>query len=91
MRNDSHTVTAPTLRDAFHRELAAALDSHKHDPAELAALVSWIVDMTETELEPALQLRTAAIRRLRAEGFTLAELAELTGLSRARIDQIAKR
>jgi hypothetical protein len=43
----------------------------------------------EAQAEVARRMRDEAIRRAKAEGLTLAELAAISGLSRARIQQLA--
>ena len=53
--------------------------------------LSWLLDSIQTELLPNVSAaRVAAVRQLRLEGYTLAEIAAELGLSRARIDVIAK-
>jgi DNA-directed RNA polymerase specialized sigma24 family protein len=61
------------------------------DPFLRAKGISWLLDSIQTELLPnASAARVAAVRQLRLEGYTLAEIAAELGLSRARIDMIAK-
>jgi DNA-directed RNA polymerase specialized sigma24 family protein len=91
MRTTPHTVTDETARATIRAALADALDTVSDEPERTICLAAWILETVEEDLEPIRTARAAAVRQLRAEGFTLAELAELSGLSRARIDQIAKR
>jgi hypothetical protein len=61
------------------------------DPFLRAKGLSWLLDSIQTELLPNVSAaRVAAIRQLRLEGYTLAQIAAELGLSRARIDVIAK-
>jgi DNA-directed RNA polymerase specialized sigma24 family protein len=61
------------------------------DPMLRALAMSWLLDSIQSELIPRVSaVRVAAVRQLRMEGFTLAEIAAELGLSRARIDMIAK-
>lgn len=61
------------------------------DPMLRALAMSWLLDSIQSVLVPNVSaVRVAAVRQLRMEGFTLAEIAAELGLSRARIDMIAK-
>lgn len=81
---DLELLTA--LRDGIARNL----DAYRADPAHVARFVSWAHAALEDALEDARTARLVALRQLRAEGFTLEELAEISGLSRARVHQLLR-
>ena len=86
----SHSVTNMKLQAQLQQvcdDWVASMD----DPMLRALAMSWLLDSIQSELIPHVSgIRVAAVRQLRMEGFTLAEIAAELGLSRARIDMIAK-
>jgi hypothetical protein len=86
----THSVTNMSLEAQLQQacdDWIGSLD----DPFLRAKGISWLLDSIQTELLPnASAARVAAVRQLRLEGYTLAEIAAELGLSRARIDMIAK-
>ena len=86
----THTVTNMKLQAQLQQvcdDWIASMD----DPMLRALAMSWLLDSIQSELIPHVSaVRVAAVRQLRMEGFTLAEIAAELSLSRARIDMIAK-
>jgi DNA-directed RNA polymerase sigma subunit (sigma70/sigma32) len=86
----THSVTNVKLQEQLQKvcdDWIATLD----DPMLRALAMSWLLDSIQSELVPNVSaVRVAAVRQLRMQGFTLAELGAELGLSRARIDKIAK-
>lgn len=86
----THSVTNMSLEAQLQQacdDWIGSLD----DPFLRAKGISWLLDSIQTELLPnASAARVAAVRQLRLEGYTLAQIAAELGLSRARIDMIAK-
>jgi hypothetical protein len=86
----THAITNPKLEAQLQKvcdDWIATLE----DPMLRALGVSWLLDSVQSELIPNVSaVRVAAVRQLRMEGFTLAEIGAELGLSRARIDKIAK-
>ena len=89
MRSEDHQLRNPELQAQFREMVTVWVDSMT-DPMSTAQAVSWLVDMVETEMEPLMQKRVAAIRRLWMDGHSLREIADQVGLSRARVHQIAR-
>lgn len=91
MRSNSHHLQNPKMAETVAATFAKFLGQFDGDPLATAQAVGWLLDMTDEALEPARVARVAAIRRLRADGWTLAEIATETGLTRARVHAIAER
>lgn len=89
MRN-IHSLTNPPLE----KQLSSLCDewlSQFDDPIAVAQAAGWLLDLLQTELGPSItSRRVQAVRQLRLEGFTLAEIGAQLNLTRARIDTIAK-
>lgn len=60
------------------------------DPESVALAAGWLLAELSELVDKISIERVAAVRALRAEGWSLAEIGFSLGLSRARIDQIAK-
>lgn len=89
MRDNTHKVTNRALQDDLRRlcdEWLTPMD----DPILEAQAAGWLLDVFQTDLVPHVSsFRVRSVRRLRSQGFTLAEIGAELGLSRARIDRIA--
>ena len=86
----THSVTNMNLEAQLQQACDDWIES-LDDPFLRAKGLSWLLDSIQTELLPNVSAaRVAAIRQLRLEGYTLAQIAAELGLSRARIDMIAK-
>ncbi len=86
----THSVTNMSLEAQLQQACDDWIES-LDDPFLRAKGLSWLLDSIQTELLPNVSAaRVAAIRQLRLEGYTLAQIAAELGLSRARIDVIAK-
>ena len=89
MRDNTHKVTNQTLQDSLNR-LCDEWLSGMDDPILQAQAVGWLLDVMQSDVVPNVSAyRIRAVRRLRSQGFTLAEIGAELGLSRARIDRIA--
>ena len=90
MRDNTHKITNPTLQASLNRlceEWLGPMD----DPIMRAQAAGWLLDVLQSDVVPNVSAhRIRAVRQLRVQGFTLAELGAELGLSRARIDSIAK-
>jgi len=60
----------------------------REDPIDVIAQGSELIDASKMLSSRGASLRRAAVRQLRAEGWTLREIASATGLTSARISQI---
>lgn len=89
MRDDTHRITNPSLQQSIQTqclEWLAGLD----DPIAQAQAVGWLMDVLQTDLGPQVSgFRVRAVRQLRVQGFTFAEIAAQLGLTRARVEKIA--
>ena len=86
----THSVTNMSLEAQLQQACDDWIES-LDDPFLRAKGLSWLLDSIQTELLPNVSAaRVAAVRQLRLEGYTLAQIAAELGLSRARIDVIAK-
>lgn len=89
MRDNTHKITNPQLQADLSRLCVGWADGFD-DPIAQAQAVGWLMDFLLTELSPALSaVRVRAIRQLRVQGFTLAEIGAELGLTRARVEKIA--
>ena len=91
MRTNTHHLQNPKLAETVAATFAKFLSQFEDDPLATAQAVGWLLDMTDETLEAARDARRAAIRRLRRDGWTLAEISAETGLTRARVHAIAER
>ena len=90
MRDSTHKVTNEQLHSSLNELCTAWLDG-MDDPIVLAQASGWLLDVLQTDvLVNVSAYRVRAVRQLRVQGFTLAEIAAELGLSRARVDAIAK-
>lgn len=86
----THTISNPVLEQQL-QDLCNEWLTQFDDPIATAQAVGWLLDVIQTELGPMVSAhRIRAVRQLRHEGFSLAEIAAQLGLTRARIDAIAK-
>jgi DNA-binding CsgD family transcriptional regulator len=86
-------TSSSASRDADPDALAAELVELRQmrDPArQVAAATSLLSRLALVEYEVS-GIRDEAIRRLRADGQTYAEIAEVSGLTRARVAQLLRR
>ncbi len=60
------------------------------DPESVAIAAGWLMNELGQLVDALSVERVAAVRQLRTDGWSLAEIGFSLGLSRARIDQIAK-
>jgi len=90
MRTHDHTTRNPQLETALRETVDRYLAQFEGDPCATAQAATWIVDLLADIEQSTAERRRAAIRRMRAEGWTLAQIAAEMGMSRARVDQIAK-
>ena len=86
----THSITNRKLEDQL-RQLCDDWLTQFDDPFATAQAAGWLMDVLQTELGPMITAhRVRAVRQLRVDGFTLAEIAAQLGLTRARVDAIAK-
>lgn len=90
MRTQDHALKHPELERTLRNTVAAFLEQYSADPCATAQAATWLVDVLADIEQDAAQRRRAAVRMMRAEGWTLAAIAAELGTTRARVDQIAK-
>lgn len=76
------------VRDAVRE--ACASTSRLQDPLAQISAASVLMAALEEETVQLAQLRIAAVLELRRSGWSLGRIADATGLSKARIAQIAR-
>jgi DNA-directed RNA polymerase specialized sigma24 family protein len=81
-------VLSAELRSALRAE-AERLSAPSDATAVVRAVGDFYAEL-DRELERIAAVRIAAIRRLRAEGWTYEQIADATGLSKARVAQLAR-
>lgn len=69
---------------------AAAQFEDLEDPVARISAVSAVLAAVEEVLAVLAQLRIVAVHQLRADGWSLDRIARATGLSKARVAQIAR-
>lgn len=90
MRTHDHTTRNPQLETALRETVTRFLAQFENDPCATAQAATWIIDLLTDLEESTAERRRAAVRRMRAEGWTLAQIGAEMGMSRSRVDQIAK-
>lgn len=89
MRDITHKITNPSLQRQLNQLCTDWLDS-MDDPVAKAQAAGWLLDVLQADVVPNVSAhRVRAVRQLRVQGFTLAEIAAELGLSRARVEKIA--
>jgi hypothetical protein len=82
-------ITNPDVTAAL--ETIHAWADSIEDPVRQFAAATWVArELTEFVKEVA-KLRTSSLRELEAEGYTLPEMADMIGVSKARVKQIIDR
>jgi DNA-directed RNA polymerase specialized sigma24 family protein len=67
-------------------------DLHHEHGAEVCAVgAGWLIGQLEATTTALANERASAVRTLRANDWSLAEIAHALGMSRARVEQIANR
>ena len=90
MRDTTHKVTNKQLQSSLNELCSTWLDG-MDDPVVTAQAAGWLLDVLQTDVLISVSAyRIRAVRQLRVQGFTLAEIGAELGLSRARVDAIAK-
>ena len=90
MRDTTHKITNDRLQNSLNKLCSTWLDE-MDDPVVVAQATGWLLDVLQTDVLIGVSAyRIRAVRQLRIQGFTLAEIAAELGLSRARVDAIAK-
>lgn len=74
------------LRAALRAE-ATALSQIK-DPAKTVIAVGDVFAALDIELERLASVRVTAVRKMSADGLSYRQIAELTGLTKARVQQV---
>jgi DNA-directed RNA polymerase specialized sigma24 family protein len=75
------------LQDALRTEEARI--ARLSDPVEVCTAVGDTFAALDTELERLAEVRIAAIRQLRADGWSYDRIAAATGLSKPRVQQLS--
>lgn len=90
MRDTTHKITNHQLQTSLNELCSTWLDG-LDDPVVMAQATGWLLDVLQTDVLLSVSAyRVRAVRQLRVQGFTLAEIGAELGLSRARVDAIAK-
>ena len=84
------SVMSGSRRDVSLAMELARLRRVKAPDRRVRLVCSWLSQVRAHELALA-QLRDATVRELRQMGWSHAEVAEVTGLTRARVAQISRR
>lgn len=89
MRTEDHAVRHPELEQTLRGTVARFLEQYDRDPCATAQAATWMIDLLADMEADVAERRRAAVRRMRGEGWTFAQIAAELGTTRARVHQIA--